>query len=58
MKQIGRCMHAVIRTMFLYIVVSENITDKELCIILYNKELRLFKNMQNLFNLRFRNNYI
>lgn len=57
LKQVGECMLGQ-RLMFLHSEGSENITDKELCTVLHNKELWLLRDMQYLFNLYFSNNYI
>lgn len=46
------------RVMSLHSEGSENITDEELCTVLHNKESWLFRDMQNLLSLCFRNNYI
>lgn len=46
------------RVMFLHSEDSENIADEELCTVLHNKESWLFRDMQHLFSLCFRNNSI
>lgn len=51
-------MHAGGKSMFLHSEDSEDTTHEELCTVLHNKESWLFRDMQNLFSLCFRKNYI